>query len=57
MGSLCGYPATVFRLGMTRVRRDNVGKDNNGGGKGRKGDKSRPRALVNSIRDLQSHES
>jgi len=42
MRSLCGYPATVFHLGMARVRRDNVGKDNNRGGKGRKGDKSHP---------------
>jgi len=33
-----------------------LGEDNNGGGKGRKGDKRRPRALVNSITDLKSHE-
>jgi len=57
MGSLCGYPTTVFRLGMARVRRDYVGKHNNWGGKGGKGDKSRLRALANSITHLKSHES
>jgi len=52
MGSLCGYP-----LLFSVLEWQELGEDNNGAGKGRKGDKSRPRALANSITHLKSHES